>query len=393
MSYQQKSRGSRTNSFEGMGILCIVQTMPKSLPAALYKLDEKFMDMVRHFDEKKYFYPLNFEEEKQRFIQACDGRTPYNPIFTYPDLTEKDYHMLEYLEDLKVPDHPVGKFYTQVKQRFVLTLEMAQNRQAKNLTSLSQKKYGIPSMELVQTSQDILRDEHDRPIEDAFFGIRAVMEQLREHLVSLNITDWTLDETQSYIWLGQANHIQKKIYLPLGLLVNQAWIEKIAQQMIEVCVFQGQNARAQPLQLFSLGLDRFEETQWGLMIELAHRTDMIETRTLRRHAGGVLASYLGYQYSFWEVFERLSNIFPQETAYRLTASAKMGLMDTEEVGGLLHTHLPLQGWKKVQSLSMAEMRAMYVGYVGIDQLAWIQEALDEGILHAPLHLPALLKHA
>ncbi|MCB0272078.1 MAG: DUF1704 domain-containing protein [Bdellovibrionales bacterium] len=363
--------------------------MGKSIPANIRKLDEEFFQNVRFFDEWKYFFPTNFDTEKVKFFDAIEHRQIYNPVFEYIDIDEQDFEAIESIKSMTIPEDEFGKLYAQIKQRFLLTFEMIQNRQAQSFTNFAQKKYGIPSSDLVQEAQSILRKYRRQPIQNAFSGIRVIMDQLKERLVSLNITDWTVDICQGYVWLARANHTEQKILLPEGILVNEAWIEKIIQLVIEVCVFQQQNAQAQPLEIFRVGLDRFEETQAGLFIELAHRTSTIDSQILRRHAGGVLSSYLGFQYSFWETYERLSNLFSPQTAFTLTAQGKMGLVDTQEKGGILHGHLPFQGWKKIKSLTTDQLQCLYIGLVGIDQIDQLQAWLGEGKLARPIFLPQI----
>ncbi|MEZ4820251.1 MAG: DUF1704 domain-containing protein [Bdellovibrionota bacterium] len=237
----------------------------------------------------------------------------------------------------------------------------------------------------------MLRKYRRQPIEDAYFGIKAVTQQIQEKLVAMQISHWHIEEVQSYIWLCHANLTTQKLQLPSGLLINQAWIDTIIKNVIEVILYQNQNARKQPLRIFELGMDRFEETGLGLMIELAHRNHVIDELTLRHHAGAVLASYLGHQFSFWDTYLRLSNLFSQETAFTLTAQAKMGLEDTTEKGGMLHTHLALQGWKKVQPLTQHELTLLYTGHVGIDQLRLLAEAIKDQSIQAPTWLPDILK--
>lgn len=365
--------------------------MGKTIPTAIRKFDQSFYDVVGQFDERKYLYPTNFDEEKERFFQAVSHRQSYNPCFTYNNPSEKEFIMIEALQSMSMPEEPFGKLYQQIKQRILLTLEMVQNRQAQSFTNLSQKRFGIASSELVQDAQTILHKYRRQPIDNAYFGIKAVIDELREKLVSSQISHWNIEETQGYIWLCEADTINHKLLLPSGLLINQAWIQKIIQNVIEVIIYQNQNAQTQPLKIFLLGLDRYEETQKGLMIELAHRMGHIDSQSMRRHAGGVLASYLGHQYSFWETYQRLSNLFSQETAFTLAGLSKMGLCDTEEKGGLLHTHLALQGWKKVQNMTKGQLSHLYCGHVGMDQLEQIETWIEEGKIASPQWLPHILQ--
>ncbi|MCB0326945.1 MAG: DUF1704 domain-containing protein [Bdellovibrionales bacterium] len=354
-------------------------------------IDDAFFELVKSFRVLDYLLPSNRKKERNEFFFFLSQGKRYNPQFEY-SRPEIDLEKLRSeIEGLKIEAGPLESLYRNTFSELIHRIDLLLSIGKESFTELSQKIFGVPSLELIQQSEAIIRKTREFADTDTFYGIRMVEEQLREQMTFHRIDGWTVRQEKNTIWWAECDTVHTSINLQPGILANQRMIDQFIRHMIDVSVFRWSNGRRQPLKIFSLGFDRQDETEDGLSLELELRFQPYQDHHLRRYAGRVLAVSQSMKHSFFEVYQELAKYFSPERAYNMTERCKIGLSDTSQNGGFLRDHIFLQGRNKLKALKTPQLKLLYLGKVSIQYLDVLQTLLDDKEILHPAHLPLYLR--
>lgn len=117
---------------------------------------------------------------------------------------------------------------------------------------------------------------------------------------------------------------------------------------------------------------------------------LLETNTLRKYAGRVMAADLALKYPFSDVFERLAPDLGPQTAFDITVRAKRGFTDTSQPGAHTKDIVYLQGFLAVQSHLQQypeDYTLLFSGKFGLRHLPLVRALRKQELILPPKRLP------
>jgi uncharacterized protein (TIGR02421 family) len=148
------------------------------------------------------------------------------------------------------------------------------------------------------------------------------------------------------------------------------------------------NGARQPLQLLTVGLPGYEETQEGLAVLAEYLVGGLDPLRLRLLAARVIAvHHLLEGAGFLEIFEELHETlgFPPRTAWGITIRIARS-------GGLTKDVIYLRGISRVLDFvqERQDLTPLLVGKLSIEHVPLIEELLERGVLEPPWLRPRWL---
>ncbi len=189
---------------------------------------------------------------------------------------------------------------------------------------------------------------------------------------------------------------EKKIYVPaesLGRKFSEKEPEYLNSHEVGVHVFCSANGYAQPLlpYSFGLGLPGYLMTQEGLGVYAGERSRTANPNVLRRIATRVVTTdSLVTGDSFKEAYERLKEFYPSDpNSHRSVYDAIVRAYHP----GLPIDHVYLEGLMRVRDFVKdgGDLRDLYVGKVGIDDLKFLVDLKKQGLIRGARHFPSFFE--
>ncbi len=349
------------------------------------ELDRTLIDLAKDIKPLYYLTPINDDAEKVKFF----SNSQYVPNFKYRKL-EYDASLVEgRLKSIRVPDDVLGTIFAHRKKEILLMNEMMMNRDDKEfIKKASSSIYGTPSKKLVVLAKKILAKIPASELKKDVSATK-VKKALKDALGDDNLTDWTI-EYSSKRWTT-VYPAEKKITICKTRKFASIDPKRLGVHEVGVHALRAANGHAQPLKIFATGLPGYLSTEEGLASYLEHKTGNTSPELMRDYAGRVIAvDSLCNGLSFRECFKILTKNYDlsDEHAWNLTVRAYRG-------GGYVKDHVYLEGYYKIKAFADTggDLRMLYVGKFGIEDLPLVRELLDEGILKKPEHLPSFLQES
>ncbi len=311
-----------------------------------------FLDTVDLFDR---LYPENYDEERDRFMDAVADGERYTPRYRYPgfDRPPADTVLAEMRE--QAADALDRRLLAHLESR----LEMVAAIGSSDITETSAAHYGQPDDALVAAakaayrapggtgdggvSSDALRDAYGRLFD-------ALGMEYRCRLVDA--------ETIRHEAAEQA------ILLPRGKEYGRTQAKRILihESTHAVRAYNGMRHGHPALVYGTAGYETVEE---GLTAVNEDAVGVFED-TLPRLTSRVLAVAQAGK-PFPALYEAMRDLgMDRDTAFVRTYRVKRGLQDTAAAGGFIKDHIYFQGYRRLQDLSAADIGALYVGKVDMD---------------------------
>ncbi len=364
--------------------------MKISITNDIRQVDETLFESLKRFRHKDYLVPTNREKERETFFEARRKGEQYNPVFEYKSNPDSLKKIKTTIANLHVQDPIFENIYQPIIQEKLQYIELIETRSPSLFCKTSQDIFGTPSPEMVQQAFDVLKRYKPEDETGVFFGIKILSEKIRERLAADHIEGWSISESNEGVWIAEIDHTNRKILLEQGIIINQDMVNHLVRKCIEVSIFRSKNAERQPLRMFELGLSRHEETEAGLALEMSIGFGLFHPKFLIHAARGVIAAHYAHMHSFYETFQALHKILPEDTAYDFAEKVKIGLIDTKEPGGWIREHCAFQGRKKIQTLPNQDLYYLYAGNVSYAHLELVQSLISQNILHEPAFVPHFL---
>ena len=147
------------------------------------------------------------------------------------------------------------------------------------------------------------------------------------------------------------------------------------------------NGYSQPYKLFAIGLPDYLSTEEGLAVYFAKKIGAQSNEKFSSLAEKVLAIDLVRQgFDFRSTFEKLKEYgIPEDQAW--TSCTR-----TFRVGGYLKDHVYLKGYFEINEFleNGGDLRELYVGKVGIKDLAIVRKLIKQQMIHPPQFLPKFI---
>lgn len=325
--------------------------------------------------------PLNFTIEKAEFL-----RNPVSePEFVYPRPSTTLEEIRKRALDISIPESNrtlagLMKSYRDC----ILTAGalLASRDNSESMLRFSERLFGAPTSELQSEAERLLR--HFRPVPDE-----------PQHLSAEEAADFFNKKFEREVYAGWRTELCPQDYVSVDrddriLLIPRA--RKFGSEELilldaherQVHINRGLGGLAQPLPLFFSGFPNYLRTEEGLAVYLESLTGCATENKVRTYAGRALAVIAVRDgASFVETFRLMQDYaFTEHDAWEIAFRVHRG-------GGFLRDQCYLQGYLDVNEYvqSGGDIRELFVGKIGIEDLETVNELKEMDLVRAPVCLP------
>lgn len=352
--------------------------------------DQAFYEIFHDFNFLDYMNPINSFQEAERFFEAWGAKKEYNPQYEYRPIPRKIKVWKDRLQTFSFGTTLLDEVYQAARGEFLTILSLVESRGTSAVTEFSVQLFGTPSEGLLtQAKRDLKTGRNIEWLEPQSMGVKGLAEKIRERLREDQIEGWDVMEDKDATVLALVDSSKRKIRLQTGSLFTRTMVKRLLHHEVGIHVYRAVNGAQQPYKLFALGFPKYLITEEGLALELEDRMHLQTPQVKKRYAGRVLAASLAPQYSFFDIFKRLREFFPDEDAFALAQRSKRGLKDTSQPGGFIQDHIYLLGKNLVHGLTKSDYRLLFTGKVGVDHLSLVKGMMENELLVEPSLLPGV----
>ncbi|MFC1668020.1 tyrosine/phenylalanine carboxypeptidase domain-containing protein [Chlamydiota bacterium] len=337
--------------------------------------------------------PINRIEEKRKFFDCIKKGKEYNPLFSYRkrDLTPVRKKLDIIIKEIKDTDGLSGLFYR--KAVYLQSLSELVSIDKTAFGSSAQELFGKPDEAVFAFALGILRRKED-VFSDECVSSQSLEQKLKERVAFYNVP-WEIVVTSSIVPKVSIRPREGEILVNAKMNCTETEVERLLVHEIEVHMLRGYNGSTQPFKLFNEGTAHYDETEEGLAVfieKLAGCLD-VDKRQMYLYAARTVAVYYSITESFYEVFHRLREYFPEDIAYRTVERAKRGLIHTEDPGAFTKDYYYISGLQKIEKFvtTGGNLENLFVGKIAIDDILLVKQLLKEGVLLRPRLLPEMLR--
>lgn len=368
--------------------------LKKEITANVFAIDKALMSESMRFDFLLLVTPINVPEAWESFRKSRFRKTPvfqYRPMPIDPDIVKRNLYNLR-IEDIYDPT--IAYLFRDKRRELDEMMSMLADRNTEDFMHGSLQVFGNVSDDLLQVAQSILtviahNSSAQTVVPESKLNAKEFAQLAREEIAYLS---------------GQSEDFKTTVRVRSdisGVMVNRGVLNigedyqisperarALVQHEVGTHIVTYFNGKAQPLQLFSLGVPGYEQLQEGLAVFAEYLIGGLSNQRLRILAARVIAvrnMLMGHSFidTFFLLLEDYG--FVEETAFNITMRVYRG-------GGLTKDALYLQGLielidyiKEGQDLSL-----LTVGKIREDYIPIIQDLIQRGYMYAPLVKPRYL---
>lgn len=359
---------------------------PTAMAKAVREADGRLGEILAAFDFLLLVSPVNLNAEWTRF-QRRRFTTP--PRFRYRPLPFDPADMKARLHGIqlsRLDDPAMGILLRRKRREIDRQLSMLQDRGTRGFLYGSLQLYGPVEDALMREAEAILdrhppvrRDEGGRHLDAEQFAAcaREAIDRYRSRDSRLTAAV-RVDPTVAGLVVSRGDLLVGcEVRVPAGR------VDALLQHEIGVHVVTRHNGRFQRLRQLQFGLPGYESLQEGLAVLTEYLAGGLSVARLRLLAARVVACrMIAGGASFHEIFDALHERWglPGQSAFTAAARVWRG-------GGLTKDACYLRGLREVTDYLAGggDLAPLFVGKVGIDYLALVEELQWRGIVReAPL---------
>lgn len=361
---------------------------------AVWNVDRRLAAIARQFDVLLLVTPTNVEAAWLTFKRRRYGKEPvfhYKPCPFDPALLKRELYDIP-IE--KVEDPTLAHIFTSKQTELSRQIDLIPARGTDNFTRFSVMLHGKPTPERLDVAKTILERPTRRPRSRGKYAqppltAEQVAELARKELTRYeNVCGERLGEVEIRDDVSGIMVSNGTLLIGSSSEVAADHSNGLVQHEIGVHMLTCHNGQRTPFQLFSCGLNGYEELQEGLAVMAELAVDGLPAHRLRLLAARVLAvDLLLNGASFTETFRVLRDIdFSPKLAFMITMRVFRG-------GGHVKDHIYLNGFIKVMERLRTEARLenLFMGKFSFTHLPLIEELRNRQVLKAPLVMPFFLK--
>ena len=345
----------------------------------LSSIDTQLHQLVKDIDILEAVKPLNYLQQRNAFFE---NHFSIEPRFIYADTSIDPFTLKRSLFNLpleEIEDPDIYTLYLDVIDSYVDKIDQFKSIGSSEFLYDSLRYYGEPSEKDIRNAQFILHlpdnpDEQTGELLDA----QAITEILAKMAVEENYS-WQLqmDETMVANALVSGTKVRINSHAILSTIDAQA----LAHHELGVHLVTSLNAKAQPLQILSLGCPLNTMTQEGLAILSEYLSGNLSVKRLKTLALRVMAvNSMIEDKNFRTTFLLLKENYgvDDNLAYTITARVYRG-------GGYTKDHLYLKGFSMILSAYEQEkhFNHLLTGKTSLAYLPLISRLISKGILLEP----------
>lgn len=345
------------------------------------------------FDFLLLVTPINTNEAWLDFQKSKYTQQPlfqYRPMPVDPDLVKRRLYNLP-IEDIYDPT--VAYLFRDKRRELDEMMSMLDDRNTTDFVHGSLQIFGNVSDKLLQVAQAILTviEPHDGPLTKSKkkLNAREFAQLAKEEIAYLH------EQAPEYDTTVRVRDDISGVMVNRGVLniskhyeITEERANALIQHEVGTHIATYFNGKAQPLQLFSLGVPGYEQLQEGLAVFAEYLVGGLNNERLRILAARVVAvRHMLMANSFVETFHLLVDqySFKEQTAFTITMRVYRG-------GGLTKDALYLQGLMELIEYIREgnDIGLLTVGKIRKDYLPIIRDLIQRGYMHPPRIKPRYL---
>lgn len=364
----------------------------KEITADVFAIDKALTTENQRFDFLLLVTPINVPEAWQTFKKNKFSKPPlfqYRPIPVDPDQVKRSLYSLP-IEDIYDPT--IAYLFRDKRRELSDMMSMLDDRDSEDFVHGSLQVFGNVSESLFKISEALLTIIDSGPMQEfnssKILNAKEFSELAKEEIQYLQSqydfeTSVRIREDISGIMVNRgALNLGKNYRIP----IERA--EAMIQHEVGTHITTYFNGKAQPLQLFSLGVPGYEQLQEGLAVFAEYLTGGLTNERLRTIAARVIAvRYMLMGYSFVETFQLLVDQyhFEEEASFLIAMRVHRG-------GGLTKDAVYLQGLiELIEYIKEGnDLNLLTIGKIRRDYLPIIQDLIQRGFLNSPTITPRYL---
>ncbi|SKB77505.1 conserved hypothetical protein [Sphingobacterium nematocida] len=365
----------------------------KEITSNVFEIDRALTAESQRFDFLLLVTPVNVPEAWESFKKSRFSKMPvfqYRPMPIDPDLVKRNLYNLR-IEDIYDPT--IAYLFRDKRRELDEMMSMLADRNTEDFMHGSLQIFGNVSDKLLQIAQSILTviAHNTMPTSRAEkkLNAREFAQLAREEIAYLSsqAPDFhTTVRVRSDISGVMVNRGVLNIGADYQISPERA--PALIQHEVGTHIATYFNGKAQPLQLFSLGVPGYEQLQEGLAVLSEYLIGGLSNQRLRILAGRVIAvrnMLMGH--SFMDTFALLMEDyqFSDEMSFNITMRVYRG-------GGLTKDALYLQGLIELISYikNGQDLKLLTVGKIREDYIPIIQDLIQRGYMNMPVITPRYL---
>ncbi|MFK4088279.1 flavohemoglobin expression-modulating QEGLA motif protein [Kribbella sp. NPDC020789] len=353
------------------------------------EIDARLTEIERSLNLLLNTTPVNSAEAWTDFERGDFGAAPalrLRPLEFDPDLVRRDLYNLE-IEN--VTDPALHTLFRAKRDELARQITALEDRDTSRFVYGSLQLYGEVAPALVSAAEELLQIIPDQPASTSSVTAGAFAQAAREEFeryraaypdfpTAVEVRD---DVSELMVSFG-------RLLIPESAAIRKDRVEPLLHHEVGTHVVTYQNGARQPLQLLTIGLPGYDETQEGLAVLAEYLTGGLDPRRLRVLAARVVAiDNLLDGAGFLEIFESLRATYriPTKTAWSVASRVIVG-------GGSVKDAIYLRGIARILE-TLAEgssLDVLFVGKLAVDHIPLIQDLLDREVLIPPWVRPRWL---
>ncbi|HPQ38959.1 MAG TPA: DUF1704 domain-containing protein, partial [bacterium] len=331
-----------------------------------------------------------------KFRDAVAQGTPYNPVFTYPELPDVREEALERFRDSLDTSDPVEAIYHEAAVCRLGEIAGAMTHDAGVITKVSLKMYGRPDADLLAAARRNLAQLH--PDQAAYNGTRSGRIYNAGELAAICRDamrgygfDWKVIVKEDFGAKAAVDNLLREFWIRSDVQFHESLVTMLVVHEIGCHVLRSENGYAQPLKLFGRGLLAYQFTEEGLAEYSEERAGALSDDTVYRISGRAVGVDTALKGSFWDIFCAIGDHFDVDMAFDIAQRAKLGIADTSQPGSYTKDYTYLAGLLRIREFfkapSIEDIHALYAGKVGFQHLDTVRQLQAAGYLQPPKALP------
>jgi len=325
--------------------------------------------------------PINLHE-----IEPKLRRRIHNPTFVYAPKKKEIEICLGILSTMVLGDSPFEKLLEKTRVELISKCSMMLALGTPQFTKWSIRVYGKPSNDLVKKAKIIVGQPHEKtPLESISY--KDAHKKLSLFFQNMHFPKWTIVK-KNIAASALVATLDRQLILKKKARFSKKFVERLCIHEIGTHAARFENGMLHDHILFASGTAGYLKTEEGLAAYNEELTGCLSQSVLRTYAGRVLAIDYAMKHSFVDTYQYLCTYFSKRQALTLTIRAKRGLQDTTMPGACTKDILYLEGYLAVKKFAETnDIRKLYVGKIGIDDL----QSITEMHLKQPKYLPEHLQ--
>jgi hypothetical protein len=340
-----------------------------------FTIEQNYFNLRKQIKMTEYTTPINLQVEKITFIERYKKKQYYNPYFEYKNTDYSEYikELVHFKELFLKTEHSLSNLYVLKIDDEIEWIKNFSNKHSTFSQWLS-SIYGIPQKNVFEYAHEVISNtkKMEQPLNRDLSPI-DVKHKIKSEIQNFRFNDWTI-EIKNMSARMSVNNLLRTVNINENAVFSMDEVERLFIHEIGTHILRGENGAKQSSLLFKYGFPRYLETEEGLAVFSEELNNLKKIEDMSRYSLRVVACSLCFKMDFYCLFDYIQQFADLEMAFDIVARIKRGLNDTCEFGGYTKDQIYLSGYLKIKELDNSELRKLYMGKIGIDDIKYIEKS-------------------